>query len=288
MSEDENGRSVSQSLPVWIHDDGASIVWTDAVAELVEEAAEEQPESVDPTVGEQQERALPEAYVGPKIFTDFEVDRWEPIAPVTARPLRVVDARGAALLLSGQNGGQVEGALIWSSSGPPEDGGLVSVQILVEVDGAGLLSGSDRPRIPIEIYGYLLDETGTVVGHLAEGVLLDGGRPAAAVASKGLKFVGEVRVQPGHYSLRVLVRNRESRRYFLVRRDLDVRFELDSTLVLLPPLVAEPDESWVFAAKPGLEIDEVLGLFPGMEAGRLQCPGGVPTNRWKWWSAVQS
>ena len=273
VSEDENGRSVSQSLPVWIHDDGDSIVWTDAVAELAVEAAQEQPESVDPTVGEQQERALPEAYVGPKIFTDFEVDRWEPIAPVTARPLRVVDARGAALLLSGQNGGQVEGALIWSSSGPPEDGDLVSVQILVEVDGAGLLSGSDRPRIPIEIYGYLLDEKGTVVGHLAEGVLLDGGQPAAAVASKGLKFVGEVRVQPGHYSLRVLVRNRESRKYYLVRRDLDVRFDLDSTLVLLPPLVAEPDESWVFAARPGLEIDEVLGLFPGMEAWPSAMPG---------------
>jgi tetratricopeptide (TPR) repeat protein len=273
VSEDEKGRSVSQSLPVWIHDDGDSIVWTDAVANLAAEAAQDEPESVDPTVEEQQERALPEAYVGPKTFTDFEVDRWEPIAPVTARPLRVVDARGAALLLSGQKGGQVEGALIWSSSGPPEEGDLVSVQILVEVDGSGLLSGSEGPKIPIEIYGYLLDETGTVVGHLAEGILLDGGRPAAAVASKGLKFVGEIRVQPGHYSLRILVRNRESRKFFLVRRNLDVRFDLESNQVLLPPLVAEPDESWVFAAKPGLEIDEVRGLFPGMTAWPSAMPG---------------
>ena len=273
MSDSGVGRSATQSLPFWIHDESESVVWTDAVAALAPEVEPEPAPSIAPIIAEKQKQAAPEAYVGPKTFADFEVDRWEPIAPVAARPLRVVDARGAALLLSGQSGGQVQGALIWTSGGPPEEGELVSIRVFVEVDGAGLLSGSERPTIPIEIYGYLLDETGTVVGHMAEGVLLDGGRPAAAVASKGLKFVGEVRIQPGVYSLRVLVRNRESGRYFLVRRDLDVSFDLDSSQVLLPPLAAEPDESWVFAARPGLEIETALEGIPAMESWPSAMPG---------------
>ena len=185
-----------------------------------------------------------------------------PTGPIEVLPLGGVGARGAALLLSGESGGEVEGAVVWTSSGREGDAEQVSMQFMVEVDGRSLLAASPHSRIPIEVHGYLVDETGTMVGHLGDRILLDGCRRAQMIEETGLKFVGELSAAPGLYSFRVLVRNGLTERFFLGRRELDLRFEDPLGVFLLPPLAAEPQDSWVMVGEHGLELSSVREKIP--------------------------
>jgi tetratricopeptide (TPR) repeat protein len=188
------------------------------------------------------------------------------VTPIEAVALRGVEAQGAALLLSGQRGGDIYGALLWSATGVSGDGGDVSVPFVVEVDGRSLLDGSDGQRIPIEVYGYLVDSDGAVVGHVSEGILLDLERHSEAVTRAGLRFVGELQLPPGLYSLRVMVRNHFSGRFFLTRHDLEVPGKGASDPFLLPPLVPEPTDGRVIAGQHGLDTSSVVAALPGVEA----------------------
>jgi len=213
--------------------------------------------------------------VNASIFDCPADDAPPPTGPIESIPLGGVGARGVALLLSGQSGGEVEGAVIWTSNDRGDGGGQVSVQIMVEVNGRRLLADSPHSRIPIEVYGYLLDESGTVAGHLADGILLDDCRRSQLIEKTGLKFVGELGVPPGLYSLRILVRNRLTGNFFLARRDLDIRFDDPLRLILLPPLVMEPRDSWVMAGRQGLDLASMQDKLPGIPSW----PSAMPVWR---------
>jgi thioredoxin-like negative regulator of GroEL len=209
------------------------------------------------------------------IFDCTNDDVSSPKGSMKIIPLGGVGARGAALLLSGQSGGEVDGAVIWTTGGREDASEQVLVQFMIEVDGRSLFADSPHSRIPIEVYGYLLDEEGSVAGHLAEGILLDDCRQAQLIERSGLKFVGDVGVPPGLYSFRVLVRNRLTRKFFLARRDLDARFEDPLQMVLLPPLVAEPRGSWVMAGVRDRPLDSLLDEIPGISSW----PSAMPVWR---------
>jgi tetratricopeptide (TPR) repeat protein len=174
-----------------------------------------------------------------------------------------VDARGAALLFSGQNGGEVEGATLWSAVEVDAENVRATIVVMAEVDGRELLAGSRYLPVPIEIYGYLIDDAGTVVGHLSEGLLIDDCDLVRAIRETGLKFVGELDAPAGLFSLRIIVRNRETRRFFLARRDLDIGDDLSSRPFLLPPLAAEPEGRWVVAGQYGIDPEALLEKMPG-------------------------
>ncbi len=262
-------QTVSPLVPVLIHGQDLILAWTDPAAPRV-------PKSVSPSLSTQ--RLLREGLsendasesetltieADPLIFDCPTDDAAPPLEPIEIIPLGGVGARGAALLLSGQSGGEVDGAVIWTTSGRVDISEQVSVQFMVEIDGRSLLAGSPHPTIPIEVYGYLLDGTGAVAGHLADGILLDDCRQGLMIEQNGLKFVGDVDVAPGLYSFRVLVRNRLTRRFFLARRDLDIRFEDPLQMILLPPLVAEPRDSWVMVGGRGEMLESVLDEIPGV------------------------
>jgi len=195
--------------------------------------------------------------------------------PIEVIQLDGVGARGAALLLSGQSGGEVEGAVIWTSSGGGESPTEIPIQFLVEVDGRSLLSGSPQWRIPVEVYGYLINQTGTVVSHLSDGVLIRECRRAQMIEETGLKYVGEISAPPGLYSFRVVVRNRLTRSFFLARHDLDLRIEDPADILLLPPLVAEEPGRWVMSGKSGVELAAVLESIPGIQSW----PSAMPVWR---------
>jgi len=212
----------------------------------------------------------------PSIFDCPRDEAAPPVGPIETILLGGVGARGAALLLSGQSGGEVQGAVTWWTSGGREDDSEdLSIRFMVEVDGRSLFAGSPHSRIPIEVYGYLLDEKGTVAGHLADGILVDDCRRGLMIEKTGLKFVGGVDVPPGRYSFRVLVRNRLTGKCFLARRDLDARIEDPLQMVLLPPLVAEPGDSWVIAGGHGLALGKVRDGVPGLRSW----PSAMPVWR---------
>jgi tetratricopeptide (TPR) repeat protein len=287
MDEDSNV-TASQVLPVLIHDRADLLVWTDPAAprpsarqRMASQAGA--PASRDPgtadggeqLAGEGLEAPADEPTDPPDRFVGGDPDEPPPSGPVEALALSGVGARGAALLLSGQSGGEVDGAVVWTTGGAIAGAEQVSIKVIVEVDGSELLSGSRELPIPIEIYGYLVDDIGTVTGHLSEGIIVTGRQWAERIEQTGLKFVGELRTPPGLHSFRILVRNRQTGRFFLSRRDLEVQSDVGARAYLLPPLVAEPEDSWMVVGQHGLQVTAVRDSFHGLESW----PSAMPTWR---------
>ena len=169
-----------------------------------------------------------------------------------------VRAQSGGLLLSGQAGGSVGGALVWSLSRRDEDG-RVEVPYAVEVDGAALLVGDGGRRRFVACNVYVVDADGRVVAHTAQGLVLDSVPQQDAVVESGLKFVGRFVLEPGAYTLRAMVENNRTGEYFMSWTTLAVPASDETTPLLLPPLFPDPGGRWVLARQPGGEITFALG-----------------------------
>ena len=183
------------------------------------------------------------------------------------QPLRGVSARNVSLLMSGQNGGEVTGDVVWTVL--PGDGERAVVPVVVEVDGEVLMAGARGRWQVVEVVAYVLDQGGAVVGHLACGSRIDRGLHGERLIASGLRFRGRLELPPGVYSFRVLVRNRQTGVYFLSRRDLEVPTSAADELLVLPPLVAGRN-LWLDLLGEGAAAIRV----PGLE--------GVPSARPVW------
>ncbi len=279
---------VSRSLPVLISTTSEVAAWTDPEAPREPRPRPKKSPTEVPPPSEAEsalttggEATAPATAVDTSLCRDPASEPGSPpmegepqSAPRNIRlePLLGVDARGAALLLSGQNGGDVEGATLWSVVEVDAETTRATIAVMAEVDGRELLAGSRYLPVPIEIYGYLIDDTGTVVGHLSEGLLIDDCGLVRAIRETGLKFVGELGAPAGLFSLRIIVRNRETRRFFLARRDLDVGNNLSSRPFLLPPLAAEPEGRWVVAGQHGIDPEVLLAKMPGLDSWPAAMP----------------
>ncbi len=81
------------------------------------------------------------------------------------------------------------------------------VPVVIEVDGPTLLAGKQDPKLPVEVYIYALDQSGSIQDFLTQTVGLDLTKVESSLRQSGLKFFGHVDLAPGIYSLRTLVRN---------------------------------------------------------------------------------
>ncbi|HEV8580202.1 MAG TPA: VWA domain-containing protein [Thermoanaerobaculia bacterium] len=119
------------------------------------------------------------------------------------------------------------------------------VPVLIEVNGADLLAGLQRPILPVEIYVYALDEFGAVHDFLTQTVGLDLAKTGEPLRQGGLKFFGHLDLLPGDYSLRVLVRNGTSGASGMRVLPLHVPAFAGGEPALLPPLFSEPLNRWL-------------------------------------------
>ncbi len=174
-----------------------------------------------------------------------------------------VKAQSGGLLLSGQAGGSVDGALVWSLSRRDADG-RVEVPFAVEVDGAALLAGDVGRRQFIALTAYVVDDAGKVVAHTAQGLVLETGDQQNAILESGLKFIDRFALAPGAYTLRVMVENNRTDTYFMSWSALAVPVPGETTPQLLPPLFPDSDTPWVLVRKPGGELSFALGAGTGI------------------------
>ncbi len=163
-------------------------------------------------------------------------------AVLEAMEIGAVRANTGGLLLSGQAGGDVEGALTWSLAGRDESG-RVDVPFVIEVDGGKLLEGRSGRRMAIGIYAYVVDGEGRVVDHIAQGLVLGAEAYRDQISGSGLKFVGHFVLDPGDYTLRVMVQNNRTGNYFMSWSILTLPTAEDLSPQLLPPLFPDPDWS---------------------------------------------
>jgi len=161
-----------------------------------------------------------------------------------------VRAVTGGLLLSGQAGGDVEGALNWSLAGRDESG-RIDVPFVIEVDGGKLLEGRSARRVAIGIYAYVVDGEGRVVDFIAQGLVLDSEAYRDKIIGSGLKFVGRFFLEPGDFTLRVMVQNNATGNYYMSWSILALPAADDLSPQLLPPLFPDPETPWTVARQNG-------------------------------------
>jgi tetratricopeptide (TPR) repeat protein len=191
--------------------------------------------------------------------------REAPPEVLEAVEIGAVKASTGGLLLSGQAGGEVDGALTWSLAGRVPSG-RVDVPFVVEIDGGTLLGGPSGRKMAIGIYAYVVDPDGRVIDYIAQGLVLDREVYRDKIIGSGLKFLGRFALEPGDYTLRVMVENNASGNYFMSWSIVTVPTAEDLSPLLLPPLFPDPEATWTVARQKGehvaFAVEKGAGTLP--------------------------
>lgn len=172
--------------------------------------------------------------------------------PIQAAPLRITPAYGvgvesAALLMSGQQGGEIPfNALALPIPGGDKDGdnngenkgdNKVHMLVRLRMDGPALLEGQTRDLLRIEASLYALGTGGGVLGSVLEIIEIDLASQRSAVESGGVDLLAGLDLKPGAYTLRLLARNLDTGHLGVRSLPLPVPelVSLDDVSLLSPP-----------------------------------------------------
>jgi len=123
---------------------------------------------------------------------------------VAAEGPAIVRARAAALLMSGQEGGNLALEML---AVPFSEGDLRSnVVVVTELSGPELLRGADSSELPVEVFVYGLGSKQIVQAQASLAFRLDLDQHRSLLGSTGLKVVTTLRLLPGEHLIRVLAR----------------------------------------------------------------------------------
>lgn len=180
--------------------------------------------------------------------------------------LRGLTARPAALLMSGQAGGDVPLAVL--ALPIPVGSAGVAVAVVVEAPLAALGSSPDGD-LRAEVYVYATDASGAPRDSLTQVFSVPEAARKEESGIFGIRFLGHLELEPGDYDLRVLLVGETPERFGLYRSPLQIPGSKKNTPVLLPPLVvSESTDGWL----------EVREAPHGTQRGDLLEPLGL--RRW--------
>jgi len=139
-------------------------------------------------------------------------------------------------------------------------GGSVTVPFVLEADGEAVLRGAKDGRVALEIYGYALDEKGTVEDLVALSSTLEVAATAARLRGRGLQCHATFTLAPGKHSLRFLVRDAGGR---TGARGLDITVPAfdPSEVMLFPPLVMDEPADWIILPAPSRSLPHPVSPF---------------------------
>ena len=153
-------------------------------------------------------------------------------------------ARTAALLLSGQVGGDVAVSLLAVPVAVGPDRGRLAV--IVDVDAATLLGGAPSSQeLRLDVALYAITSAGAVAASLGGDVVLARPQVAEALTRGGIKLLGSLDVPPGPMTVRVWVQRRESAAFGLMETVVDVPAASEPSPARL--VIDEPDTAWLVA-----------------------------------------
>ena len=128
-------------------------------------------------------------------------------------------------------------------AGPP--GGEARLSLVIEIPGGEFLQGEKGDRTTLEIYAYAFDGSQRVADFLAEPLGLDVARAGPRLSTGGIRYFGELRLPPGDYRLRTLVRNANTGRTGLTVTSLRVpSFGADEHYLLDPVFLEAGAPDW--------------------------------------------
>lgn len=202
----------------------------------------------------------------------YRAGYYAPVPYAKQNPLeRRLQTAGA--VVSGREGGAVPVAVLAAPFAMTAEKAYVPV--LIEIDGPGLLAGSQKGTVATEVYAYALDANGTVRDYFTQTLGLDLAKVGTTVRTGGVKFFGDLELPPGSYALRVLVRNGETGASGLRSVALDVPAFSEGKAILLPAFQPVPSDRWLMAREAQTREGEVP--FPFMMRGKSFVPASRPT-----------
>jgi hypothetical protein len=110
------------------------------------------------------------------------------------------------------------------------------VPVLLEVPGRELVREAGAERLTLGIYVYAVDEQGRLADFFSRSVALDLARDGPRLREGAFRYYGTLRLAPGKYRIRSLVRDEERGRFAFQVVNLDVPAPEASALRALPPL----------------------------------------------------
>ena len=126
--------------------------------------------------------------------------------------------------------------------------------------------------MPLQVYAYALDEHGIVRDFFVRAMGLDLAQAGDALRQSGLKYWGHFDLDPGSYSVRVLIRNDATGHRALTTSELAVPGE---TATLQPPLFPEQPGKWVLIREEESEQRTDVA-FPFLRSGEPFIPAARP------------
>ena len=125
------------------------------------------------------------------------------------------------------------------------EGSKAYVPVLVQVSGAGLVSGEEKGRLPIEFYAYASSAEGEVKDFFGEKLTFDLEVVGPALASTGIRFYGHLDLEPGDYAVRMMVRDGRTGASSVEVVPLRVPDFSQEHLAVMPPLFPQGVQRWV-------------------------------------------
>ena len=168
--------------------------------------------------------------------------RGKVVPPPAIRAIRTggLKAEVAALIMSGQSGGPLPIEVLTLPLRAEES--KARLPLTVEVPWEQLLAGHQEDPLKLEVFAYALTPSGGLRGSMMQTFEIDTQRLSEAQRHRGgLKFSGEIQLDPGNYSLRVMARNPSNGDLGLRLLDLEVPSE---EAWLSPMLVASDPARW--------------------------------------------
>ncbi len=173
-------------------------------------------------------------------------------------------------VMGGVETGEIDTAVL--AAGFAVDSGKAWAPVLIETRGEDLLAGLEGDALPLQIYAYALDGDGIVRDFFVRALGLDTTQAGPALRQSGLKYWGHFDLDPGEYSVRVLIRNDATGRRALSTSVLRIPGD---TATLQPPLFPEAPGKWVLVREDESEQRKDVA-FPFLRSGEPFIPAARP------------
>ncbi|MGH7754600.1 MAG: VWA domain-containing protein, partial [Gemmatimonadales bacterium] len=123
--------------------------------------------------------------------------------------------------------------------------GRVTLPVALQIEGSRLLDRGPGDTLPLEIYGYALDEAGTVedVVGMVSNLTLE--KVSARLRDRGLQCHATFTLSPGKHSLRFLVRDADTGRSGSHWLDVTIPAFDAKGVMLYPPLFMDDPRRWL-------------------------------------------
>lgn len=145
----------------------------------------------------------------------------------------------AQALLEGEEGGAIGLALLAAPFAGP--GGQAYLLTVADIDGPSLLAGQSGGELPLEVYVYAVDRWGGIHDLLSQALRLDVETLGPQLGHQGFRFVGHLRLAPGAFTIRFLLRNVATGATALRRVEVEVPDFPGGAPAVSVPLFIEPE-----------------------------------------------